>query len=360
MSVYKVFSVFFCCFYLCGYAFPILDPFDPQYAWMDALIERDFADKKTIYRDEFARSMKIYENNPWFQHFIVRNNQVIGPKEPNSDFRSLLIDLCQDYGLPDLELLCYVHDGLNESPLGNVPIFSRCRRVGSKNTLLLYYGYGLNWVADQCDRIDKLEAIPWDMLINKVHWRGNTTDGHGEYGGNYTISNWMQHPRGKACWFSLQYPDLIDAAFVLEPRFALQEDQLKVLVEQVLPQAPRVSMETCLKYKYQLLLTGILSPWTSDWKMHAGRVIFRHPMPWEVYWDPLFQPWEHYIPVAEDYSDFVDKMLWARWNDEECKNMALRSQVFMQTHARPEHMALYCYKALLRYAKLLDPDFLRN
>ena len=359
MSACTFFFLFFYWFCLCGYACPVLDPFDPQYAWMDALIERDFADKKTISRDQFEHSIKIYKDNPWYQHLIVHDNQVTGPSELNIDFKALLIYLCECYGLPDLELLCYVHDGLHDSPQGNVPIFARCRRIGSKNTLLLHYGHGLSWVEDQCDRVEKLSSIPWSMLINKVHWRGNTTDGHGEYGGGYTVDNWFKHPRGKVCLISLHYPDLLDAAFVLEPQFGLQADQLKVLVERVLPQAPRASMDTCLNYKYQLLITGVLSPWTSDWKIHAGRAIFRHAMPWEVYWDPLFQPWEHYIPVAEDYSDFVDKMLWARWNDEECENMAMRSRIFMQTHARAEHMALYCYKALLRYTELLEPGFLK-
>ena len=37
-------------------------------------------------------------------------------------------------------------------------------------------------------------------------------------------------------------------------------------------------------------------------------------------------------------------------------SLALKS--LEQTHARAEHMALYCYKTLLRYAEILEPGFL--
>jgi hypothetical protein len=355
-SIFTYFIICYSCFYVCVQACPVLDPFDPQYAWMDELIEQDFSDKKIITRKQLERTVRIYKKNSWFQHLRVHNNQVIGSSEPNDSFFKMIVYLCEQYGLPDLDLICYVHDGLKNSPKGDVPIFTRCRRKGIKNTLLFSYMHSIEWAEDQWSSVEKSKSIPWDMLIKKVHWRGNATDGHEEYGGCYSVNNWSGHPRGKACFLTSQFPDLIDAAFVLEPQFGLCEDQ-KILLNSILPQAPRTSVETCLNYKYQLLISGIVSPWTSDWKIIPGRVIFQHQMPWEVYWDSLFKPWEHYIPVAADFSDFVDRVIWAYWHDETCKNIAVSSRIFMENHARPEHAVLYCYKALLKYADLLGPEF---
>lgn len=310
--------------------------------------------RKSISKTQMKSAIQRFRTSPWYQHFVVKNNEVRGPDEPCREFKDLLVYLCESYGLPDIELICFAHDGLQEAPQGEIPIFARCRRKGIHNAILLYYGYGFEWLQDQYDRVErKIANMQWDSLINKVHWRGNTTDGHAEYGGSYTIKNWDNHPRGKLCKLSTQFPDLIDCAFVLDPIFGINPHEQFSLVNYILPSAPRISMESCLDYKYQVLVTGIVSPWSSDWKIQAGRVVFRHQMPWEVYWDPLFLPWVHYIPVAEDFSDFVDKMLWAMWNDNECREMAKRSREFMQNHAKPEHMALYCYKVLLRYAQLL-------
>ncbi len=343
-------------FFLSAYIFPILDPHDKQYEWMDRLIDQEFADKKKFSKRQLKQAISYLAVNPWYQHFTVQDNQVIGPDEPCMEFKSLLIHLCETYGLPNIEIICFVHDGLQENPKGVVPVFARCRKKGSDNALLLHYGYGLNWVVDQCNRVEaKIADLPWESLINKVHWRGNTTDGYGKYD-NYTSSNWFKHPRGKICQLSQQFPDLIDAAFVLDPIFGLKIQEQKILIEKILPTAPRVAFEDCLNYKYQVLIEGIVSPWSSDWKIHAGRVIFKQTMRWEVFWESLFLPWEHYIPIAEDFSDFVEKMLWAMWNDKECKEMAMRSRAFIQTHAKAEHMALYCYKVLLRYAQLLTHD----
>ena len=351
-SFFCIFSFFNC------YSFPILDPSDPQYNWMDELIEMDFSNKQLISKKQFDDSVNIFKDNIFIQHFIIRNNQVIyvskEKAEDNNACRKILTHLCASYGLPDLDLLWYSLDGLMEAPKGSTPIFTICRRKGIKNTILFGHPYSLDWVDNMCKFVeDKIKNQEWDMLINKVYWRGNTTDGHYEYGGWYTPENWMLHPRGRACWLSLQYPHLIDAAFVVDPIFGLNLNKLKIL-KKVLPTSDRVSYEISLDYKYQLLVAGIVSPWSSDWKIHAGRVIFIHPMPWETYWDSLFKPWEHFIPIEPDYSDFIDKILWAIYHDEECKNMAIRSRNFMQTHANPEHMALYFYKVLLRYAKILD------
>lgn len=359
MSFSLILAFFLTVTFINAYNFPIINPSDEQYSWMNSLIDKEFDKKKRISKCQINQAVSFfYSRNlqQWYQHFIVKNNQVFFPENASSEFKDLLIYLCECYGLPDLELICYVHDGLHESPPSFVPIFARCRRQNIDNSILLYYGYGFDWLQQQYDRVEKkIASQTWASLINKVHWRGNTTDGHGEYGGGYTVANWTFHPRGKLCEFSTRFPDLIDASFVLEPIYGLNSNDQFTLVNYLLPMSSHTSMETCLDYKYQVLISGIVSPWSSDWKIQAGRVIFKQQMPWEVYWDPLFLPWVHYIPVSEDLSDFVDKMLWAMWHDDECKEMAKRSRDFILTHAKPEHMALYCYKVLLRYAKLLDP-----
>ena len=57
--------------------------------------------------------------------------------------------------------------------------------------------------------------------------------------------------------------------------------------------------------------------------------------------------------MKTDLSDLVEKIRWAQEHDEECKVIADRARKFIETHVMPEHIALYCYKALLRYKKLM-------
>ncbi len=366
-------SIIFSSFLFCDYSdfsFPILDPSDPIYNWMDELIEKDFTDNQPqqIDKTQFEEALEFYKNNETFQHFIVHNNQVTGINiktsaivDFNHPFLELLTHLCKYYGLPNLELIWYSHDGLDETQPVSVPIFSICRRKGIKNVVLCGHPYGLNWVDIQCKSVDAIiKNQEWNQLIPHVYWRGNCNDGHSEYAGGYTAETWMLHPRGKTCWISQQYPHLVNAAFVLDHYFGIHylvernPTALKFLTEHVLPTAPHASYEDALEYRYQLLLPGVRTPWSSDWKIHAGRVIFQYPMPWETYWESLFIPWKHYIPIKEDFSDFTDNILWAAHNDPECRMIAIRSVIFMRTHARAEHMALYCYKVLLRYEKILN------
>ena len=63
-------------------------------------------------------------------------------------------------------------------------------------------------------------------------------------------------------------------------------------------------------------------------------------------------PWKHYVPVKSDLSDLPEKILWAKTHDEEAKLIADNAREFALTHIMPEHILLYCYKVLIKYASL--------
>ncbi|HNY45337.1 MAG TPA: glycosyl transferase family 90, partial [Casimicrobium sp.] len=39
-----------------------------------------------------------------------------------------------------------------------------------------------------------------------------------------------------------------------------------------------------------------------------------------------FQPWEHFVPVANDCADLAEKLQWCRDNDSECEAIAQRAR----------------------------------
>jgi len=74
------------------------------------------------------------------------------------------------------------------------------------------------------------------------------------------------------------------------------------------------------------------------------------------------KPWIHYIPVEEDLSDLIEKIQWAIDNDEASKIIAQNAHTFVEENLMPEHVALYCYKVLVKYASLqkFSPSTRRN
>src|SRR5579863_8261694 len=90
------------------------------------------------------------------------------------------------------------------------------------------------------------------------------------------------------------------------------------------------------------------------WQFYSLSTVFRHEPPHEMFWYSLIRRWEHYIPVETDLSDLLDKIDWAKNHDEECVAIAQRARQFIETHVMPEHIALYCYKVLLKYWTLCN------
>ena len=203
--------------------------------------------------------------------------------------------------------------------------------------------------------IDK-NLLPWSERENKLFWRGAATDVW--IAGSYSVDNWSKHVRGGAVALSMQFPDYIDAAFTLFHSFLTKEGAVGVeKLKKLVPMVERTSLSEHLKYKNQFQAMGIIGNFPRDvWQLYSESVSFRHPYIDEVYWSHLLKPWEHYIPIEVSLSDLIEKIDWARAHDAECYEMAKRARLFAEGHLMPEHIALYCYKVLLKYAQLQGFD----
>ena len=56
-----------------------------------------------------------------------------------------------------------------------------------------------------------------------------------------------------------------------------------------------------------------------------GSVIFKMKT-FEDIGSIAMRPWEHYVPVRMDFSDFKEKIQWAKEHDEEMKQIAERGR----------------------------------
>ncbi len=61
------------------------------------------------------------------------------------------------------------------------------------------------------------------------------------------------------------------------------------------------------------------------------------------------EPWEHYIPLHRNISDVLERVEWARENDDQARKIAMNSAVFVRQNLLPEH--LYCY--IVRLLKVI-------
>lgn len=60
------------------------------------------------------------------------------------------------------------------------------------------------------------------------------------------------------------------------------------------------------------------------------------PEIWTVCLDQRPQPWQHYVPLRDDYSDLPERIRWCLGNRDECQAIGRRAKRFFQAHSTPE------------------------
>jgi len=82
-----------------------------------------------------------------------------------------------------------------------------------------------------------------------------------------------------------------------------------------------------MQYRYIADVDGFARTWDAwAWKMMSGATVLAVDSIWESFFSKAFQPWEHYVPVANDCSDLARKLQWCRDHVEECEVMATRAR----------------------------------
>jgi glycosyl transferase family 90 len=101
-----------------------------------------------------------------------------------------------------------------------------------------------------------------------------------------------------------------------------------------------VSLRQQIAYKWILDVDGFTRTWDAfAWKMQSGSVMLSPTSPWESFFTRHFEPWAHFVPIANDFSDLAERLDWCRTHDDECREIAQRARRHAESVYRPEYVA---------------------
>ncbi|MFZ0564853.1 MAG: glycosyl transferase family 90, partial [Chlamydiales bacterium] len=327
---------------------------DPKWRWMDKQINKQFAPfRKGITKEMLDETMKNAPKIPYGEHFVrfqILDGKVHGmAKLPlQKTVKELLERVAAVYPLPDVDIICYAADQIWQEHLLKGPVFISSLRVGGSPNVIqmpiemsvLYEDKFVPVVQEQS------ENLLWENKISKIFWRGQCNDGWTRYS---NPEFWTTFPRGKLCTWSREYPDLIDAAFS-----SFQPWQInKKTRDEFLKFFPlkRASWEEYLSHKFLIDLDGVVASIPGCyWKLLSNCTVFKHASKFSLFFYTLLKPWVHYVPLRNDLSDLFEKIDWALEHDQRAKEIAENGRQLALENFMPEHIYLYCYKVLCKYA----------
>jgi len=120
-----------------------------------------------------------------------------------------------------------------------------------------------------------------------------------------------------------------------------------------LGKSPYISFFDFFNHKYQLNIDGTVAAYRLPYLLAGTGVVFKQESSYYEHFYSGLQPWVHFIPVAADLSDLVERITWARNNDSKAKEISENAQKFAEDYLLPQNVLCYHAQLLSRWAKIV-------
>lgn len=115
----------------------------------------------------------------------------------------------------------------------------------------------------------------------------------------------------------------------------------------------RLSIPDQLRYKYILSLEGVDVATNLKWIMSSHSLCFSQKLKFETwYMEGLLQPGIHYVEIADDFSDFEEKIDYYEHHPEEAEQIIANANAYTRQFLDAERETLLSYLVIQRYLNL--------
>lgn len=103
-------------------------------------------------------------------------------------------------------------------------------------------------------------------------------------------------------------------------------------------------------------MDGTVAAYRFPYLLASDSLVFKQDSNYYEYFYKQIKRWKHFVPVKKDLSDLVEKIKWAKANDEDARKIALEGQRFARNNLLPQDV--FCYHVQLLYVSDLSHKFL--
>ncbi|XP_059961592.1 protein O-glucosyltransferase 3 isoform X1 [Mesoplodon densirostris] len=325
---------------------------DPQ-AWQKTLscpakepqIAKDFASFPSINLQQMLNEVpkRFGDERGAIVHYTILSNLIYRRSLGKyTDFKmfsdEILLSLARKVLLPDLEFYVNLgdwpleHRKVNETP-GPLPIISWCGSLDSQDVILPTYDIthstleAMRGVTNDLLSIQGNTGPSWINKTEKAFFRGRDS----------------REERLQLVQLSKDNPQLLDAG--ITGYFFFQEK------EKELGKAKLIGFFDFFKYKYQVNVDGTVAAYRYPYLMLGDSLVLKQDSPYYEHFYMALKPWKHYVPIKRNLSDLLEKVEWAKENDEEAKKIAKEGQLTARDLLQPHRLYCYYYRVLQTYAE---------
>ncbi|CAI5494568.1 unnamed protein product [Closterium sp. Naga37s-1] len=150
-------------------------------------------------------------------------------------------------------------------------------------------------------------------------------------------------------------PDLLDARVM---RLLVDDKTRNMAMGDGLSEAAKMEKAESQRFKYEIVVDGGAGSCRTCGVLGSDQAMIRQDTPFAQFYQPLLQPWRHFIPTDHFFGDLFDRVEWARQHDTQVRRMIVNSHRVAKWGCSLEGRKLYWAVLLVKYAAqaLEDPS----
>lgn len=115
-----------------------------------------------------------------------------------------------------------------------------------------------------------------------------------------------------------------------------------------------LTLEEQSTYKYIIHVEGHVQAYRLSMELATRSVILLVQSRYRLWFEPMLEPWVHYVPVASDLSDLDARIQWCLEHDDECQAIAGRARLFYEQYLSRDGCLSYLKTLLEQVASRCD------
>lgn len=243
---------------------------------------------------------------------------------------NILHSIVRKMVLPDIEFIINIGDYPLVTPKVKplIPIFSWCGSDDTADIILPTYDITeatlemMGRVSLDMLSVQSNNDIPWGLKKSQAFWRGRDS----------------RRERLDLIDIAREHKHLFNASLTNFFFFKNEEEKYG-------PKEKHVSFFKFFDYKYQLNIDGTVAAYRLGYLLGGSGVVLKQESPYYEFFYHDLEPYVHYIPFKRDLSDLVEKIEWARSNDDKVQLISHNGRQYVQENLMPKD--IYCYHAAL-------------
>lgn len=102
------------------------------------------------------------------------------------------------------------------------------------------------------------------------------------------------------------------------------------------------------KYKYIIYIEGNSAAYRLAWMLNTNSVVLMVESKYKLWFEHLLNPYEHYIPVKNDFSDLAKVIEWCKLNDNKCKEISKNANSFCKKYLNENYIYDYMQNIFIK------------